>query len=173
MYCAGGTLGGVELQGAMLPTAGGIAGTRQTLERMRQLADVGRVMPSIRQKAASLCSGLRQKDYAGELSAIFYYVRDSIRYTRDVFSVETLHSPDVILRDGAGDCDDKSVLLCSMLESIGFRCVFVACGRKPNAMSHVYVRAFLRGEWISLDATEPHPPGWQPKLPYELVYPKI
>lgn len=173
MYGMGGVEGATGLQGVLLPSPPGLAGVMHTLRAMRSLVDAGRVMPIIRQQAVALTAYLPQKDYISEIRAIFDYVCDEIRYVRDVFGVETLHSPDVILRLKSGDCDDKSVLLASMLESIGHRCVFVSCGPAPDKMVHVYVRAWCRGKWIDCDATEPHPLGWRPKMPFEIVFPAM
>ncbi len=47
------------------------------------------------------------------------FVRDNIRYIKDIRDVETVAYPDITLQQGQGDCDDKSVLLASLLESIG------------------------------------------------------
>ena len=48
----------------------------------------------VRQKAIQIfrAYGVRPKDRLGEVSALFDWVRRNIRYTRDIFRVELLHS---------------------------------------------------------------------------------
>lgn len=169
-----GAMGGGSAQGMaglICETPNGIAGIRQTLRTMSLLTERGKVTPSIRAKAVELCSGLPPKDYRGEAETLFHFVRDQVRYVRDVSGVETLHDPALILRNLAGDCDDKSILLASLLGSIGARTMFVACGPLPEKMVHVYVRVLIRGRWVGADATEPRPFGWEPKYPHQILQP--
>lgn len=81
---------------------------------------------------------------------------------RDIRGVETLHTPEVLLKQQAGDCDDKSVLLAALLESIGHVTRFVAVGFLPGVYSHVLVEVLLGGEWVPLETTEPVEVGWYP-----------
>ena len=110
-------------------------------------------------------TGLRQKDFNGEASRLFEYVRDQIRYVRDIADVETLHHAETILAQGAGDCDDKCILLASLLLSIGFEFLeFVAVAFEPNEFSHVWLRAWVDdppdgGAWVDMETTEPVPYG--------------
>lgn len=153
----------------MIPT--GAAGTRQTLEIMKRLTLAGKKSPVVRQLAVSLTQGLHQKDFYGEITALFRFVRDRIRYIKDVRNVETLHTPEMVLSNRQGDCDDKALLLASLLESIGFRTRFVAVGFRANEYSHVYTEVFynahspdkLRGPWLPLETTENVDIGWSPK----------
>lgn len=138
-------------------------GTIQTLRVMTAYVRQFKKDPQIRRKAIELTSHLPQKDFAGEIAALFVYVRDSIRYVQDVTDVETLHTPPDVLRIGAGDCDDKSVLLASLLESIGHPTRFKAIGFAPGDYQHVYVQTRLGAPWVSLDATEMHGVGWEPR----------
>ena len=62
---------------------------------------------------------VRPKDYLGEIKALFEWVQRHVRYTRDPFRVEVLHSARRMLALRAGDCDDMSIVLGAMLEAIG------------------------------------------------------
>lgn len=118
---------------------------------------------SIRNKALALTQGLRQKDRIGEIRALFDYVQNNIRYVRDIREVETLQFPEQTMSQESGDCDDKSTLLASLLESIGHPTRFVAVGFKPGHYSHVFVDTRIgQNGWLTLDTTEPHPMGWRP-----------
>lgn len=129
------------------------------------MVKAGKKSPAIRQRAVELTMGLRQKDRLGEIRRLTAYVRDNIRYVRDINGVETVHTPEQVLRQEAGDCDDKSVLLASLLEAIGHPTAFWAIGtREPGKFSHVLVLTRLgpRG-WFPLETTEPVEVGWSPR----------
>jgi transglutaminase-like putative cysteine protease len=142
----------------------GAQGTHATLVLMRALVKKFRRNPTMRDLAISLVSQLRPRDWTGEIRALFEYVRDRIRYTKDVRHVETLQIPTVTMELEAGDCDDKSILLATLLESIGHPSRFVAVGyQSPNKYSHVYVEAKVGSAWIPLDSTVDQPFGWTPR----------
>ena len=60
----------------------------------------------------------RPKDYEAELRCLHAFVRDHVRYVRDIEGVETLQTPIQTLNVLAGDCDDKSMLFCAHSYSI-------------------------------------------------------
>jgi len=130
---------------------------------MSSVVKDGKKQPIIRNKATELVQGLSSKNYAGEIARLFYFVRDKIRYTRDINGVETLHIPSQVLEQQYGDCDDKSVLLAALLESIGHRTRFIALGFERGSFSHVLTQTRIREDtWLSLDPTEQQPIGWFP-----------
>jgi transglutaminase-like putative cysteine protease len=100
-------------------------------------------------------TGLKQKDFRGEASRLLTYVRDNIRYVGDIRDIEVLHDPETLLRTGAGDCDDKAILLAALLLSIGHQPRFVAVAFEPDAYSHVWLQDLIYGEWLDLEPTEP------------------
>jgi transglutaminase-like putative cysteine protease len=140
----------------------GDAGVAVTLKAMVKLIRAAKVDPSVRQFAASLVQGLPQKDLSGQMVAIFNFVRDRIRYLGDVRDVETLQTPQYTLELKQGDCDDKSVLLATLLETISYQTLLKAVGVRGGPLSHVYVQVKLGKKWISLDATMPNAAGWEP-----------
>lgn len=142
--------------------ADGRAGTIETLKLMTQLVKEGKKAPAIRNQALFLIQDLHQKDFPGEINALFEFVRDDIRYVMDINNVETVHMPEIVLAKRAGDCDDKSILLASLLESIGHPTRFKAIAMSLDDFCHVYVQTRLGPRWVSLDATEDHPMGWEP-----------
>lgn len=143
-----------------------------TLKMMSELVKAGKKNPAIRQRATNLTQDLPQKDRIGEIRAIFNYVQNSIRYVRDIHNVETLHYAEQVMSQEYGDCDDKAILIASLLEAIGHPTRFVAVGFAPGEYSHVFVdvrlgapspsAGWLNGKWLSLDTTEPQPMGWRP-----------
>lgn len=155
-----------------LGLAGGSAGTMQTLAQMRRLAREGARSPIVRGIVASVLDSARvlPHDLRGETDALFRYVRDAIRFVRDPVGVEYLQGAEETLRIGVGDCDDKSTLLASMLQSIGhdgvrFR-VIGADPTRPHSFTHVYVVDRVNGLDIPLDTTYlENGLGWQHPAP--------
>jgi hypothetical protein len=113
-----------------------------------------------------LARGVPAKDYLGEIKAIFEWVQQAVRYTKDPLDVELLHTPRRMIELRAGDCDDMTILLGSMLESIGHQVRLVLAGpdaARPDRFSHIYLEVQHQGRWIPLDPTMPHPMGWAPR----------
>lgn len=113
--------------------------------------------------ARSLVGHLPSKDWAAEVETLHAFVRDEIRYIKDPRGVETVATPEWTLAYGQGDCDDKSVLLASMLEAIGHPTRFVAIGFSPFSYNHVFVETRIGPRWVSVETTEPVDIGWRPK----------
>lgn len=142
----------------------GAAGTEETLRIMRDLVQQYKSDTHVRGVALDVISSLRPQDWRGEIRALFEYVRDRIRYVRDIAGVETIQTPPVTIDLEAGDCDDKSTLLATLLAAVGHRSRFVAVGyRAPDSYQHVFVEALLNDSWIPLDATVLQPFGWGPR----------
>jgi transglutaminase-like putative cysteine protease len=146
---------------------GGKAGVRATLKWMGHLVKESRKDDLIRNYTNHLIKPLRQKDYRAEIATVFDFVQHRIRYSRDPRKTEAIHYPRQVLAQGWGDCDDKSILLASMLESIGKPTRFVPVGFQPGRLSHVYVDTVWGRDadgsmqWITLEPTEPYPIGWR------------
>lgn len=149
---------------------GGKEGTKQTLRMMRALVRDGKRNLQVRATALKLVSHLPPKSWSAEVKALFYFVRDKIRFVRDINGIETLHTPEKVLDFGQGDCDDKSILLASLLESIGHPTRFVAVGPEQDQFSHVLVETKIGDRWLPLETTENVEPGWFPeKYPARLI----
>ena len=160
----------VQLHGQVVPMANGFKGIEQTIRTMRQLVNQYKTDATIRQTAMQIVFLTPEKNEYSECEAIFNFVRDHIRYVKDVFGVETLALPTITLATRMGDCDDQSVLLASLLESIGYPTQFVIAGYStPGAYEHVYVRVLCNGEAVSCDPTEQHYLGWEPADPAALM----
>lgn len=146
----------------------GVQGVKDTLYIMRDWVRASRADPTIRDKAANLVFYLPNKDWYGQIYNVWRFVKDNIRYIRDVYGVETLHYPAQVLAQGFGDCDDQAMLICALLQSIGHPCRFKAVGVAGNGdaageFSHVYAQTSLGNGWISLETTEDVNIGWEPQ----------
>lgn len=154
----------------------GYPGTQRTVEHLMALIQAGTKDFYVRQKAIDILlgKGVKPKDYLGEIKALFEWVQHNIRYTKDPFRVEVLHSARRLLELRAGDCDDMTILLGSMLEAIGHPVRLVVTGPdplRPKLFSHIYLEAYHKGRWIALDATMPYPMGWAPRTFVKKVIP--
>jgi transglutaminase-like putative cysteine protease len=145
-----------------LQIAEGKEGIRQTLLLMADIVRRYRANPAVLTKARALTQSLRQKDYYGEIRVLHEFVRDSIRYVKDPVGVETVATPDQTLAIGQGDCDDKAVLVASLLEALGHDCRFVAVGFTPGEFTHVLVQTRAGPGWVNVETTEPVALGWGP-----------
>lgn len=146
----------------------GYLGTKTTLKHIQALIRAGAKDFYVRQKAIDILlkASVQPKDYSGEIKVLFEWVQRNVRYTKDPFRVEMLHSARRLLELRAGDCDDMTIVLGSMLEAIGHPVRLVVTGPdplRPKLFSHIYLEAFHQGRWIPLDATMPYPMGWEPK----------
>lgn len=163
----------IQLSATPLTYANGLRGIFQTIQLMRDIVNCYKVDPAVRQAAVSLIFLTPEKDETSEARAIFEYVRDHIRYIRDIVNVETIATPDKTLQCQMGDCDDQSSLLASMLESVGYETRFVVAGYATHNPEHVYLQVYVNGEWVGCDATEQHPFGWEPPNPFVIYYENI
>jgi hypothetical protein len=152
----------------------GLAGTKRTAAHVGRLIRDGSSDFYVRQKAIDilLARGVPAKDYIGEIDALFRWVQRHVRYTKDPFRVEVLHSPRRMLELRAGDCDDMTILLGSLVKSVGHPVRIVLTGpnaERPDLFSHIYLEAQHQGDWIPLDATMPFGMGWSPRAPVRMV----
>jgi transglutaminase-like putative cysteine protease len=145
----------------------GRAGTLVTARLIADLVRQGAKDFYVRQRAIAIFRAyqVRPKDRMGEVLSLFDWVKRNVRYTRDIFHTELLHSARRMLELRAGDCDDMTILLGAMLMATGHPVRLVLAGYKPHrphAYSHVYPEVEVRGRWLAVDATLDRPLGWAP-----------
>ncbi len=147
----------------------GVAGVFQTLARMRDEVRRGRVSMKVRQAALSIVYLQPEKNEFAQANAIFEYVRDHVRYIKDIHQVETISSAEKTLDTQVGDCDDQCILFASLCESVGIPTKFIIAGyNHPEIFEHVYCAVWINDQWIPCDPTEPNIMGWEP--PESLIY---
>lgn len=108
-----------------------------------------------------------EKDTRAEISAIFHGLRKDIRYSSDIAGADTYAHPRVTLRLKSGDCDDYSSLGCAALMASGIDCRFkVIQTKRSSTPDHIFIQGNASrtgsGPWMSLDASVPVKPGWEP-----------
>lgn len=119
------------------------------------------------------------------LQKVFSYIKGRVKFVEDesvlvrLFknpnSKELLVTPEVILsmNNPRGDCDDFSMLCCSMLLALGIPCSFVtiaADSKMPEQFTHVYC---ISGN-IPMDCSHGKQVGWEsPKIFRKQIWPVI
>src|SRR3990167_6490624 len=126
-----------------------------TLHAMKLLALRGRTDLTIRRMVERICADVAEGDYASEVLAIYYFVKQRVRYMNDPDGVELLKAPLKTLETRSGDCDDIATLLATMLMSAG-KAVRFAVGsfssdRGRPVWSHVYVEVLTPHGVIVID----------------------
>jgi len=152
----------------------GARGTLVTARIIAQMIRDGAKDFYVRQKAIEVFRAyrVRAKDRFGEVWAIFDWTRRTIRYTRDIFRVELLHSARRTLELKSGDCDDFTILIGAMLVSTGHPVRLVLAGfrpHKPHSYSHIYPEVLIGKRWVAIDATMDKPLGWAPPAIWKRV----
>jgi transglutaminase-like putative cysteine protease len=109
---------------------------------------------TIRQLAGTIASTSCEGSRICHAKALYYHVRDNYDYVADPVNTEYIEDPLEFVRVGGGDCESGTILLASLLESIGVdtQLVFIP--------GHAYLRAKLdapksyqRDGWVYLDWT--------------------
>ena len=153
--------------------------TLQTVALIRRAIVEGSQSWKVRQCALGIvrAAGVRPKDYAGELGALFAWCTRHLRYTRDPATAELVQTSEVLLgqieAEGAGgDCDDQTVLLGALAASIGFPVAVRIIGDAPGQYRHVHLRVKVRDRWVPADLTAwpRRGLGWEAKAPAERVF---
>lgn len=144
----------------------GVEGVKATLRLMVNLVRAYKTDPAIVRfsRRVLLECGVPEKNPMAEVTCLQHWVRDNVRYVRDVREVETLSTPVEILKERSGDCDDKSLLLATLLEAVGYKTRFGAIGVRGGGYSHVMTFVVLgRGAGVPLETIVPYvEPGWFP-----------
>jgi hypothetical protein len=140
------------------PLLNGDAGVAQTIAKMRQLVDQALRDPSIIRLATDIVRSVPAHDEVGEVNTIYQWMLSNIRFTKDPVGKEKLYPPSELLKIRAGDCDDVSMLMATLLMAVGYpaRLITVsASDADPQQFSHVYVETQVAGSWIPMDAARP------------------
>lgn len=134
----------------------------------------GKRDPHIRNIAgkAFALNEVKPRDWWGEAKALFEFTRDHIRYTRDIKGVELYQRPLRSLQQGIGDCDDQTIFLGAILQSVGHPIMIKVIGLKGSPVfQHVYLLVGTPPDdpkqWRPLDPSRPEAAGWE--LPADKV----
>lgn len=106
-----------------------------------------------------------EKNWEAEVVAIFDWMRNNVRYTRDVTGYDTYRAAKRTLQLGIGDCDDYTATMGAVLQAVGYPLRITVVGVDSKEPNHVYLRVGLPPQkptrWPALDASVARPPGWE------------
>lgn len=126
----------------------------EQLRFLRKMVLQFRQAPQIRDLAISIVKGdgVPARDKKEQALSLARWVRDNIYYVHEM--PERFQLPTETLRLKAGDCDDATTLLGSMLEAIGIPSLLV-CMEINGSWSHIFPAAWIAatGRWLHLDTT--------------------
>lgn len=147
-----------------------------TVEKMKKIITESSKNTYVREWAKKIVSRVEVNNKKAEAQAIFNFVRDNIRYTKDPLGFEYLQTPPVLLEDirlyqegrgdrPVGDCDDDTLLSLSLLKSIGFQVAIKVVSFAPDKRyGHVYGLVKIGYEWVPFDCVRPDQEmGWESK----------
>ena len=146
------------------PLAHGDQGVEQTINVIRQLVDDAVKDPAVNVTAIQMVRGTGdQFSRDAKAQAIYAAVANRFQYVEDPVGPfgpkETLRPARVLLQIWAGDCDDASVLIASLLGTIGIPSRLVTIAADPSApdeFSHIYPEAeVFPGNWVAMDIARP------------------
>ena len=185
MVCVGYVVGRHDMksyaQMAAVPTkeeyiGSGDTAIYNTVTKMKEIIQVSSRNPYIREWAKKIIARVGVNDKKGEASAVFNFVRDNVRYTKDPLGFEYLQTPPTLLEDirlmnegkgerPAGDCDDMTLLSLSLLKSIGFQVAIKVVSFSNNGQyGHVYGLVQIGYDWVPFDCVRPDSyMGWEAK----------
>jgi len=157
------------LSGVMGQLPGGKATIPATMMRMWQQIHDALSQMAVYSAARQLTQNIPQKAVEQEANALFQFVQKHIRYVRDPHLIEALQTPAATLQLKSGDCDDKTILLASLLLSIGIPVKLIVGGFEKGRYTHVWLRAKIKNHWVAMDPTEPFGMGWEPHMMSRMI----
>jgi transglutaminase-like putative cysteine protease len=141
-----------------------------TVNKMRDLISAGAWNPIVRHTALKIIRNVPERDHNAEYHALHAFVRDKIRFVRDTYNKELLQTPEITLSMAAGDCDDKTTLLCALLLAIGLPAAFATIKTGGQYFSHVYAMVNDNGKWIPLETVRNVPAGIEAEYSERVIY---
>jgi len=145
---------------------------------LANLVEEGSQNSTVREFTLNLLNQMKVDSYdrMGEITAIFKFVRDYFSYRNHVFGRDSFTTAQRTLQmyldtgRGSGDCDQYSVLIASMLMTVGIPAAFRIMTTDPNqSYHHIYPLAGYHlgkndEKWIPMDATNKSAKlGWEPR----------
>lgn len=111
--------------------------------------------PVIKQVATSIVTQSCPSSKICHAKALYYFVRDNIKYVSDPYEKEYIASPVETLKTGGGDCDDGALLLAAMIEAVGIesRIVVIPGHAMIKAMIPDAANRYKIKDWVYLDWT--------------------
>lgn len=141
---------------------------RRTLQIMAEIINSSAINYYVRRWAEKIIEGIPKGDDLGKVNALFWFLHKHTRYVRDPQGIEFIKTPLVPLQlIEVGeipylDCDCLTVLILSLLKSIGFPVALRAISATPDRrFRHVYGMVRVKNEWVPIDLCKDAGPGYE------------
>ena len=130
-----------------------------TVSKMKEIINTSSRNAYVREWAKKILSRIKVNDKRAEAGAVYEFVRDYVRYTKDPLGYEYITTPPTLLEDirlyqegqgdrPVGDCDDMTTLSLSLYKAIGFPVAIKVVSFTPNKkFGHVYGMVRVGTEW--------------------------
>ena len=137
--------------------------------------------PLARTLFAEAVQGCEARNSLCEIEAVYWYVKNHVRYTGDTRSLDQMQSLRRTMELGIGDCDCSSIAVCALLSAGGHRCGVMILAEGGEEWTHVLPVVEYpvndvtpqNRRIIALDTTVPEAyPGWLP-AGHEKMKPRI
>ena len=145
----------LELVNSQFLVGVGIGNETGTNDLRQAAARIKTNDPLIRQVATKIATQSCPESSICHAKALYYFVRDNIKYVSDPYAKEYIASPVETLKTGGGDCDDGALLLAALIESIGIKTRIVI------VPGHAFIKASIPeappkykiDDWVHMDWT--------------------
>lgn len=153
---------------------GGDDGITATIAAMQAIVDHAVHVRPTSMQLARIAGELNTGNVLDFAENLWTWCRDNVRFRRDPLAVELVRHPGELLKElrstgvARGDCDDLSVLACSIIAAAGYRPVLITVGREQGGrFQHVFFGLRLGDELdtssvLPLDPQERTPAGSWP-----------
>ena len=134
----------------------GSRGNLATLKQMSQMAHKRSAHPKVRRLAESILVSANKTShhFLDECKILAKFVQSQVRYLRDPVGTELLKDPVLQIENiergvANGDCDDMSLLLATLLLSIGAKPLWCITKFSSNSKSfnHIYVCCYEKNHY--------------------------
>jgi len=169
-----------------MPLRPGNAGVRDTLVVLATLVEKGRIDPEVHRRTWQLILPFQPREKRQQVENLFRFVqgqqkrapregsvftgpdpRRQFKWRSDPRGVELIYDARLVLHNKAGDCEELTMLLATMLTIAGFPTEFVVVSRRPDKQfHHIFVRIPFGARALYLDPSIPDPMG---SVPSELT----
>jgi transglutaminase-like putative cysteine protease len=149
-----------------IPKQKGLAGIWQTMYVMRDLVRKSIEDRIVKETAVKIIRDIPPQDNFSQIKALFDYVRDNVKYVKDIYGIEEIQTPSRMIKNieqkkAFGDCDDMALLLASLLYNVGFKTRFVVIATTPKRYNHIRTEVYYNDYWLPLEATSKKPIGYK------------
>jgi len=113
----------------------------------------------------------KARDFRCEVVKIWNFNVLNVRYTADLDDADLYQDLRTILTTRSGDCDDMTVVFCSLLRAVGMETAARVISLRGDSWDHIYPLVKIpKYGWVALDATEDEKEaGWEYPKPAKYI----